>query len=120
MSLDYPVYKFKNWIDKYQINWKSLSANENAIYLLMNNYDKINWKSLCRNTNKKAIELVSKRPEKIDWTLISENGSAIELLEQNQDKINWSWLSLNPAIFELDYEKMKKNKNYLNFFQEVQ
>jgi hypothetical protein len=39
------------------------------------------------------------------------NPNAISLLEKNQDKINWVWLSSNPNIFELDYEKLDDRMN---------
>jgi hypothetical protein len=32
-------------------------------------------------------------------------------LEKNQDKIDWYWLSMNPSIFTLDYDKLKKRMN---------
>ena len=34
---------------KNKINWRSLSANPNAIHLLENNKDKINWKYFSKN-----------------------------------------------------------------------
>jgi hypothetical protein len=36
------------------------------------------------------------------------------LLRDNPEKINWNGLSKNPAIFELDYQKMKESKRELN------
>ena len=39
---------------------------------------------------------------------LSANSSAISLLEENKDKIFWIYFSKNPAIFELDYEALKK------------
>ena len=51
--------------------------------------------------------------EKLEWYLLSENPNAVNLLEKNQDKINWRAFSRNPAIFKIDYEKMKyKNQDF--------
>jgi hypothetical protein len=36
------------------------------------------------------------------------NTEAVELLKQNTDKIDWFNLSINPSIFEIDYEALKK------------
>lgn len=45
-----------------------------------------------------------------DWiTTLSFNKNAIHLLYENYDNINWYNLSSNSAIFELDYETMRKN-----------
>jgi hypothetical protein len=42
------------------------------------------------------------------------NPNAMDLLRANPDKIDWEWLSENPAIFELDYQKMKESKREIN------
>ena len=44
-----------------------------------------------------------------------------EIYKKNQDKIDWYYLSANPAIFKLDYEKMKENnqKMYEDLIKEV-
>jgi len=73
------MYKLLDWIDINKIEWKILSLNPNAIYILEKNIDKIDWHNLSRNPN------------------------AIHILKENKDKrINWYWLSENPSIFELD------------------
>jgi len=43
------------------------------------------------------------------------------ILEKNKDKIDWYNLSLNPSIFELDYETMKLNNQdmYEELIKEV-
>jgi len=41
------------------------------------------------------------------------NPSAIELLSKNQDKVDWYQLYSNPAIFELDYDVMRKENEGL-------
>ena len=46
--------------------------------------------------------------EKLSWYCLSSNQAAIHLLEQNPDKIDWYTLSLNPAIFTYDYDKMRE------------
>jgi len=48
---------------------------------------------------------------------IIKNKNAIELLKENKDKIDWRYLSENPSIFELDYEKMKENNQ--NMYEEL-
>ena len=85
-----------------------LSENPNAIHLLEKNQDKINWAELSRNPNPYAIALLEKNQDKIDWKSLALNPNAIHLLEANQDKIIWHRLSTNPAIFEIDYEALKK------------
>ena len=47
--------------------------------------------------------------DKICWNVLSLNTNAILLLKNNPDRINWKEISINPSIFELDYEKMKEN-----------
>ena len=44
MSLNKPVWKLKNWINKDKLIWHSLSKNPNAIDLLNANPDKISWR----------------------------------------------------------------------------
>ena len=41
--------------------------------------------------------------------MLSANPAAIHLLEQNPGKIVWRYLSINPAIFTYDYDKMKEH-----------
>jgi len=43
MSLNRPILKLRDWIDKSKIDLKMLSLNKNAIELLKENPDKINW-----------------------------------------------------------------------------
>ena len=59
------MYKLKHLINIEKIDWKSLSANPNAIHLLEKNPNKINWDLLSRNPN--AIHLLEKNPDKINW-----------------------------------------------------
>ena len=63
------MYKLRDWVNIYKLNWECLSTNPNAIHLLEENKDKI------------------------DWECLSSNPNAIYLLEQNKDKINWEYLS---------------------------
>jgi ribosomal protein L24E len=78
----YKTTKLLPWLEKQEINWKSLSHNPSAIYLLEQN------------------------PDKINWTWLSLNTAAIHLIEQNPDKINWTWLSINKnAIYYLMLSK---------------
>ena len=65
--------------------------------------------------------MLEKQRDKIYWYNLSANPNAIELLEANQDKINWYKITGNPAIFQLDYEEMKKNNQemYEELIKEV-
>jgi hypothetical protein len=127
MKQSEPLYKL-DWIDLNKISWDCLSPNPNAIHLLEKNQDKIHWEGLSLNQN--AIHLLEKNQDKIDWRWLSRNPNAINLLEKNLDKVKWEWLSRNPnaihlleknpdkinwhrlsantAIFEIDYEALKK------------
>jgi len=84
MSLNKPIWKLRDWIDKSLLNWKLLSKNPNAIKILEENRDKINWISL----NSNAIELLEKNFNKIKWSSLSKNPNALHLLEKNQIKID--------------------------------
>ena len=50
---------------------------------------------------------------------MNKNINAFQLLSQNQNKIDWDYLSSNPLIFELDYEKMSKNDIHMNLYEEL-
>ena len=89
-----------------QIDWFSLSKNQNAIELLKENQDKINWKNLSLNEN--AIELLKENQDKINWFNLSSNPNAIDLLKENQDKIDWWKFLRNPNVFTYNYKKMKE------------
>jgi hypothetical protein len=83
--------------------------------LLRANPEKIRWQILSTNPN--AIDILRDNPDKIDWDLLSQNHNAIDLLQAHPEKISWLglwWVSVNPSIFELDYEKMKESKHELN------
>ena len=43
MSLNRPILKLRNWIDKSKLDYKMLSLNKNAISILEENPDKIKW-----------------------------------------------------------------------------
>ena len=51
MSLNKPIWKLRDWIDKSKLNWTYLSKNPNAIELLEANRDKIHWGWLSENPN---------------------------------------------------------------------
>lgn len=54
------MYILKKWIDTSKLDWNTLSSNKKAISLLEKFPEKINWDILSRNKN--AIHL---HPEKI-------------------------------------------------------
>ncbi len=126
----YHMYNLVNWIDIKQLDWRRLSLNPNAIYLLEQNLQKIDWMRLSRNPS--AIHLLETNPKKIDWMFLSMNQSSIRLFEKNIDKIgsfektelsrlltaipflqknpnmiNWSTLSSNPFAIEI----LEKNQD---------
>jgi hypothetical protein len=92
--------KLRDWIDIEKLDWRWLSANPNAIELLMANPDKINWDRasmnldtsypIARSANPNAIELLMANPDKINWGVLSRNPSAMELLTAmpKQEKSN--------------------------------
>ncbi len=72
--------------------------------------------------NPNAIHLIEKNQDKkIDWRVLSYNPGAIEFLKANQNNIHWNEFSQNPAIFQLDYEAMKRNNEgiYEELIKEV-
>ena len=76
---------------------------------ICNKQDKIHWNWLSQNPN--AIHILEKNIDKINWFDLSKNPNAIHILEKNLDNLDdhycWRYLSLNPSIFELDYEALK-------------
>jgi hypothetical protein len=54
------------------------------------------------------VELLKQNPTKINWYYLScnANAEAVEMLRQNPDNIRFN-LSINPSIFEIDYEALK-------------
>jgi len=56
--------------------------------------------------NPNTTHILEKNLNKINWCALTDNPNAIHILEQNQDEIFYQYFSLNPAIFELDYEAM--------------
>lgn len=85
------------------------------IDVFQNIHDKLDWKKLSHN--KYAIYLLEKNPDKIDWNIISSNEYIYNytlLLQKNKKKINWKRLSMNdkciPYIIE---NKNKINMKYL-------
>ena len=101
-----------------KIEWKILSGNPNAIELLKENPEKIKWSMVCTIQKKEAIDLIRNNLEKkhynyLDWCALSCNPFAIELLKENPKRIHWDELSLNPAIFQYNYQEMKINNEKL-------
>ncbi len=89
MSLNRPIWKLRDWIDKDKLNYYCLSENEKAIDYLLENPELIEWNLFSRNSNPIAIELLEKNKHKINWSILSYNENAIELLKRNPDKIDW-------------------------------
>ena len=89
--------------------WEGLSSNKAAIHLLEKNPEKIEWRWLSSNTA--AIHLLEKNPEKIKWDWLSLNAEAIHILKKNPKKIEWNWLSENPSAIPI----LKENYNRINW-----
>ena len=111
MSLNRPIWKLRDWIDKDKLNYYCLSENEKAIDFLLENPELIEWNLFSRNSNPIAIELLEKNKHKINWSILSYNENAIELLKRNPDKIDWRNLSSNPNAIEL----LEKNRDKINW-----
>jgi hypothetical protein len=95
-----------------KINWWVLSANQEAIQLLEENYDNIDWVQLGKNP--KAIKLLEKelqvRPQNIYWYSLSGNPKAFPILDKNRDKIVWSIFSGNPEAGKLKEGELLKDR----------
>ena len=89
----------------YEVITLSGNTASEAIKLLEANQEKIVW--WCLSANPGAIKLLEANQDKIVWEYLSKNHGAIKLLEANPTKINWVMFSINPAIFEYDYQAMK-------------
>ena len=94
-----------------KIDWRKLSREMSAIEILEKNIDKIDWEEL--SMNRGAVHILKANTDKIVWRSIcyNHNPKAVDLLKNNMDKMdpyNWTILSMNPGIFELDYEALKK------------
>ncbi len=136
MSLNNPIWKFKDFIDidklsfpilsrnrysidylyenEEDIDWYELSSNKYAMDIIENNLDKIDWCEFSINRNLRAIKILEDNPNKINWMKLSGNSNAIELLEKNKSFINWKQLSKNPSIFTYDYQIMMNNRKDLH------
>ena len=92
MSLNRPIWKLRDWIDKEKLDWNNLSLNKNAIDLLYENKRNRNWNNLSFNKNvfvnidilknRETINLINDNPDKINWYYLSFNKNAIEILEK--------------------------------------
>jgi len=80
-------------ITKQQIRWFELSPNPSAIYILLENQDKIMWTTFCGNTMIKHPKALKLLEEKIE----EENKQR----RKEGNNITWSVLSANPSIFVL-------------------
>ena len=71
MSLNRPIWKLRDWIDKEKLDWNNLSFNKNVFV----NIDILK--------NRETINLINDNPDKINWYYLSFNKNAIEILEKN-------------------------------------
>jgi hypothetical protein len=68
MSLNRPIWKLRDWIDKEKLDRDNLSRN--------------------KIDNNEIIELIHENPEDINWFYLSYNKNAIKLLEKQQEEAN--------------------------------
>lgn len=61
-------------------------------------YNNINWKHLSSKDDDNAIYILSNNIDKIDWFELSSNSKALYLLQQHKDKIHHEQLWLNKNI----------------------
>ena len=118
---DLPIEKYNALPENKKIDWKILSENQNAMYLIKKKvllesnltaseydnlqfYEKISWCGLSKNPN--AIHLLMKNQSKIDWRALSENYNAIPLLKENISKINIDSLLKNKKLDTTLLEKV--------------
>jgi hypothetical protein len=122
----------------YKVNWSKLSANPNALPILLNNPDRIDYNMF--STNPKALDYLEKNVHKINWFQLFHNPNiknymhlvennldkitqldlwrvlckmpeAIGLIERNLEHIDWDSLSKNPAAIHL----LEKNQDKINY-----
>ena len=121
-----------------KINYFYISNNPNAIHLLEKyiedgdlenkiywgpsneiNPNKISIHKLCSNKNgirilEKLLEIYGETyVHKLNWKSLSSNPNAICLLEKYKQFIDYSKIVLNPAIFEVDYDFLKKRMDII-------
>jgi hypothetical protein len=79
-----------------KIDFDSLSLNENAIDILEQYIYNVNWRNLSANPN--ALPILLKNPDRIDNSMLSINPNALHIIENNLNKINWYQLLCNTNI----------------------
>ena len=50
------LYKLRNWVDEYKLNYFMLSMNENAVYYLEQYPHKIRWNTLNHQKEKLIVK----------------------------------------------------------------
>jgi hypothetical protein len=100
------------------INWKTLSSNPEALYLIEENPEKISYNYLSANPNPRAIELLRENITKINWESLSRNPckEAIELLMEYPNKIVWNILAENKSPFAFPLIERGLNQNKFNWY----
>ena len=139
-----------NWIDELYLsgdldmkqNWKFLSCNSEAIYILMKykkfidqkninlnskaipfikeNPNLIDYKILCYNNSKDAMDLIKDRIDRglindLCFEYLSANSYAIDILKEHPERIEWDMTILNENVgmlYELFPDKISKYIKY--------
>ena len=119
------------------INWNSLSSNENAIELLEQNMDKVVVNSLLMNKNEKSVELLMKMEDKLDWdsSNIYRHPYISRILKEKLKtkkrlfkKIPWETICKNTADFclfdkhisSVDWSSLSLNPNAIPILEQKQ
>ena len=99
-------YKLLDWIPESALYPDALSTNRRAICIIEKYPERIDWPILSRNPA--AIHLLEKNIDSINWSNLSSNPAAIHLLKTHPDKIDWFVLSSNPAAIDLIKQNLDK------------
>ncbi len=108
----YHRFKLKDWVDPKRLDYYTLASNENALFLLENNLDKINWQEFCKNMNDYVIEILKKNKEKINYQSLSSNPCARQLLLENFEKICWMTIVANENATDIILDNFDNFKKY--------
>lgn len=116
MSLNKPVYKFRDDIDigkENMINWEDIKKQQKPLFYMECNGSKIDWEELL--SNQEAFKFIIDNKNKINWNfLMTNNITLFRIFHKNQDIINSYGYSLNLSIFKLDYVKMSENNKEMH------
>jgi hypothetical protein len=100
-------------LDPLNIDFNELSRNSNAraVKLLLCYPQHIHYGRMSANTNATALKfLMQNKPDLANWYALSKNPAAMAILEANPSNISFISFWENPAIFEMDFPSMNKDR----------